>query len=506
MWLVGRLRVLLAALAAASAGALAGCGGDVGDDGGPMAGADVAPASAALFVALNTDFDGDQWQTATDLVERFPAARDSLDDFRQELEEDEDVDFDRDVRPALGSEVAFVLLDFESEDIVFLTQPEDEQRLRALVDKADDAVAEEVDGWWIVAESQEVIDRFKEARGGDSLADAEAFDATTGALPDEALATVYVNGDELTPLLDASGTSEDDRAALACSLGDAGVPSMAFSLGAEDDGARLSGAVRAQNLAAPEEGGSELAGDVEAGALLFVSVRGLGDQLRETFRCLREADDEFNEQLAQAELFLGVSLEEDLLPLFEEETAIVVYPPADGAAAESAALPFAIPTTALVTEVEDEAEALATADRIAERVTSLIDGPEVEEFDIGGVEARRLETGGEVDVYYATFDGKLVVATSEEGIAAAQGEGASLEDDEGYSAARDAAETPNETTGFWYADLADGIDYVLDIYRSTEGEAPPAEVLESLEPLRSLFLWSETDDDVYGFEGFLEIE
>jgi hypothetical protein len=315
-----------------------------------------------------------------------------------------------------------------------------------------------------------------------------------------------MNGVDLTPLLDASGTSEDDRAALACSLGDAGVPSMAFSLGAEDDGARLSGAVRAQNLAAPEEGGSELAGDVEAGALLFVSVRGLGDQLRETFRCLREADDEFNEQLAQAELFLGVSLEEDLLPLFEEETAIVVYPPADGAAAESAALPFAIPTTALVTEVEDEAEALAAADRIAERVTSLMDGPEVEEFDIGGVEARRLETGGEVDVYYATFDGKLVVATSEEGIAAAQGEGASLEDDEGYSAARDAAETPNETTGFWYADLADGIDYVLDIYRSTEGEAPPAEVLESLEPLRSLFLWSETDDDVYGFEGFLEIE
>jgi hypothetical protein len=500
-----RLAAPLAIVSAALAMA-AGCGGDGGGGGGQTGGADVAPATAALFLALNTDFEGDQWQTAVDLVDRFPAGREALDTFRQDLEEQEDVDFEQDVRPALGPEVALVLLGFEDEDAVLMTQPEDEEKLQALVEKSEGAVAEEIDGWWVVAESQEILDRFKDARGDDSLADTEAFDRTTGALPDETLATLYVNGEQLTPLLEASGTSEEEMAALECSLGDAGIPSMAFSLGAEDDGARLSGAIRAQNLAVPEEGGAELAGEVAGGALVFASFRGLGDQLRGTLRCLREADEEFNEQLGQAELFLGVSVEEDILPLFEEETAIVVYPPSEDAAAEATELPFEIPTAALVTQVEDEAEALETADELAEQAASLADGAEVEELDIGGVEARRVETG-EVDVYYAAFDGKLVVATNEEGIEAAQGGGESLSDDEDYAGAREAAGPPDETTGFWYADLADGVDYVLDIYSETEGEDVPAEVEESLEPLRSLFLWTETEgDDVYSFEGFLEIE
>jgi len=503
---VPRLAVLVVALTAALAVAGAGCGGDGGGGGGPTGGADVAPASAALFIAINTDFEGDQWQTASELVDRFPAARDALESFREDFEEEEDVDFDQDVRPALGPEVDVVVLDLEDEDAVVMTQPEDEEKFQELVDKAEDSVAAEIDEWWVVAESQEVLDRFEDEQGGDSLADADLFEQTTGALPDEALATVYLNGEELTPLLEASGTSEEDRAALECALGDAGIPSMAFSLAAEDDGARLSGAVRAENLAVPEEGGSELAGEIEAGALLFVSVRGLGDQLRETFRCLRDADEEFNEDLAQAELFLDVSLEEDILPLFEEETAVVVYPPSDDAEPQDSELPFEIPTAALVTQVDDEGEALETADQLAEQVASFTDGAEVERVDVGGVEARRVETGGAVDVYYAAFDGRLVVATTEDGLAAVQGDGDSLSDDEDYASAREAAGPPDETTGFWYVDLADGIDYFLDVYSSAEGEEPPAEVIESLEPLRSLFLWSETEGDLYSFEGFLEIE
>jgi len=504
---VGRLRVSLVALAAALAVALAGCGGDEGA-GAPADGAEMTPTSAALFVAINTDFEGDQWQAAEDLVTRFPASEDAIASFRKELEND-GLDFEQDVKPALGPEVDIVALtveDLEQEALVGLTRPSDREKFEQLAEQGDEPfVYEFVDDWAVFAQDQTTLDSFLEARDGDSLAEAERFEETTGGLPEEALATVYVSGEAVTEEYEAASTSEE-RAVVECALGDGGIPSMAFALAAEDDGATLSGAIVAPNLAAPEEGDSELAEDVAGDALLFVSVRGLGEQLRDVFRCMRGADEEFNDGLAQAELGLGVSIEEDILPLFDEETAIVVYPPSEGAEPVSPAVPFAIPTAALITQVEDEEQALATADRIAERVTSFADGTEVEVLDIAGVEARRVATGGPVDVFFAVFDGKLVVATSPEGIEAALGDDASLTDDETFSGAREAAGAPNETTGISYVDVADGIDYFLELYESGEGEAVPPDVRENLEPLRSLFFWSETDDDRYTFEGFLGIE
>jgi Protein of unknown function (DUF3352) len=504
---VGRLRVFLVALAAALATALAGCGGE-GDGGAPADGAEMAPATAALFVAINTDFEGDQWQAAEELVTQFPASEDAIASFREELEND-GLDFEQDVKPALGSEVDIVALtveDLEQEALVGLTRPSDREKFEQLAEQGDEPfVYEFVDDWAVFAQDEATIDAFLEARDGDSLAEAERFAETTGGLPEEALATVYVSGEALTEEYEAAATPED-REVVECALGDGGIPSMAFSLGAEDDGARLSGAIVAPNLATPEEAGSELVDEVAGDALVFVSVRGLGEQLRELFRCMRGANEEFNDGLAQAELGLGVSIEEDILPLFGEETAIVVYPPPEGAEPVSPAIPFAIPTAAFVTQVEDEERALATADRIAERVTSLADATEVEVLDIAGVEARRVATGGPVDVFFAVFDGKLVVATSPEGIEAAQGDDARLTDDEAFSGAREAAGAPDETTGISYADVADGIDYFLELYESGESEAIPPDVRGNLEPLRSLFFWSETDDDRYTFEGFLEIE
>jgi uncharacterized protein DUF3352 len=504
---VGRLRVSLVALAAALATALAGCGGE-GDGGAPADGAEMAPATAALFVAIDTDFEGDQWQAAEELVTRFPASEEAIASFREELEND-GLDFEQDVKPALGPEVDIVALtveDLEQEALVGLTRPSDREKFEQLAEQGDEPfVYEFVDDWAVFAQDEATIDAFLQARDGDSLAEAERFEETTGGLPEEALATVYVSGEALTEEYEAAATPED-REVVECALGDGGIPSMAFSLGAEDDGARLSGAIVASNLAAPEEAESELAGEVAADALLFVSVRGLSEQLREVFRCMRGADEEFNEGLAQAELALGASIEEDILPLFDEETAIVVYPSPEGAESASPEIPFPIPTAALVTQVEDTEQALATADRIAERVTSLADGMEVEVVDIGRVEARHVRTGGPVDVYFAAFDGKLVVATSEQGIEAAQGDDRQLADDEAFSGARDAAGAPDETTGSSFVDVADGIDYFLDLYASAEGDGVPPDVRENLEPLRSLFFWSETDDDLYTFEGFLEIE
>ena len=115
--------------------AAAGCGGGDGDLG---SGADVAPRSTAVFVSIDTDFEGGQWQAAEDLIAKFPDGREALRDLPRELEQ-EDVDFERDVKPAVGPEVDLVLLDLEDEDAsVVLTQPAEEGKGRELVRKGDE--------------------------------------------------------------------------------------------------------------------------------------------------------------------------------------------------------------------------------------------------------------------------------------------------------------------------------------------------------------------------------
>ena len=499
---VGHFRTL-AALAAAFFLAAGGCGG--GDEGDLGSGADVAPASAALFISMDTDFEGGQWRTAERLLEKFPGGREAAQEILREIEED-DVDFERDVKPALGPETDVVVLDLEGEAAVLLTQPPDEAKFRELVRKGDEpSVLEEIDGWTAVARTQEILDRFKKARADQSLADDDAFDEAMQKLPEEAIAKVFLNGRAVSDQLRSDpDVTPNERAAFDCFLSGEGVPSFAFALAAEDDGARVSGAYRADAEDGVEGYEAELARELPAGALLYASFRNLADRTRDFLRCAGESDDGFDRQLAQVELALGVSIEEDILPLLEDEGAIAVYEPAGSRLAQNTGGPE-IPTASLVAKVKDEADALSVADRIARRAGAFVDGLEVEDVDVDGVSAKRVSIAGQGALFYAAFDGMLVVTSTEEGISGLQGDGPRLSDDEVYTGAREAAGAPGETTGFAYANIHDAVGYFFSFFEPA-GADVPEDARENLEPLRSVFFWGETDGDTHTFEGFVEIE
>jgi hypothetical protein len=72
-------RLLLLVLALGVALAVAACGSSgsgesAGADVGTVAGADVMPQGTAALVAIDTDAEGEQWQAAEALAQRFPAA------------------------------------------------------------------------------------------------------------------------------------------------------------------------------------------------------------------------------------------------------------------------------------------------------------------------------------------------------------------------------------------------------------------------------------------------
>ncbi|MBD0291285.1 MAG: DUF3352 domain-containing protein [Thermoleophilia bacterium] len=484
-------RFLVAVLALALAAGAAACGG--GSAGGAASSsAALVPANTALFALVDTDFDGEQWQAAHALLAKFPDGESALRKALAELERGGNVDFERDVKPALGPELGIAALDLGDDDAaVFLTQPRDPAKLRALVRKGDDpGVAVELeDGWWAAAESQGVLERFEKAREGDRLDGTDAWEDATRDLPEDALVTLYVRGDALVARANAEGGlgAEGDEL-LSCFFPDGRMPSVGAAVVAEEDGLRLVAGAKAKVEGASNEE-SSLAGELPGGALAFFSGHGIGEQLRGALRCASDASEDVTRGLAQAELALGVSLDEDLLPLFAGETALAVYPAEGGAQAGAGRPPAAV---LLATDVEDEARAREVADRLAARASAFLDGVTVTDVDIAGIRAKRVNVRGEASFFYAVFDGKLVLSSSAEGIEGLRGDGPRLDEDEAFSNARERAGAPDETSGLAYVDVARALRLAL---ASPFGSDLPPDARANLEPLRSLLFWSVRDGD-----------
>lgn len=486
------MRAFLSLVPLALAVVLAGCGGDA--ERGAGSGADVVPVSTSVFVALETTIEGDQWQAAQMLARRLPAARRPLALARRELEQ-HGIDFDRDVTPALGPEVDLAVLGRGrgEETWLLLTQPRDERKLAQLLARAKgELVSTQADGWTVIAESREDLRRFERERGDGSLGGSDEFEAATDDLPDDALVTGYVSGRAtMESLASALPRRQGATDALAALLPGRAFPSLGFTVRGEEGGVRLDAGYPLEGEDAPEAFEPALPSELPAGAAVFLSFADLRDYVRGALRREGDANEEFDRSVAEAELALGVSLEEDVLPLLEGEGALVAYP-------DRTPRPRSRPaslTISLVLAVDDEERALATIDRIARRAAALVRGVALAKTEVGGVEATRVSFRG-CELYYAVVRGKLVVTTRRAGIALVGAEGTKLSEDESYRDARQAAGAPREAAAFAYAEP----------HALAAAHDAPRRFREDLEPLGSLFAFASSEDDRLHIEGFLPID
>jgi hypothetical protein len=472
-----------------------GGGGATGQAGGEAAG--VVPADVALYVSVDTDFEGDQWQAASDLIRKFPGGEEAFRNLLSDFEQQEDVSFEQDVKPALGPEVAFVALDFESGDFVALTQPEDRAKLQALLDKGEQpTVSEEVEGWTVVAERQEVIDRFKQLRAQGRLAGSEAFQDAMDGLEGGSLVSLYVAGDALAAA--AASDPAFSQQGFDAFFPGGKPPSIGAILQAEDNGARLEGQaifagdVTQSGLVAPSYE-AKLPDAVPDGVLAYLSFNDLEAQFSAFRDGLSQLEPDFDRQLGQAEGFLGVSLEEDIAPLFAGEGAVYVRRGAP------------IPEITLLTTVEDEQKAVGTLDDLVTGLGSFLPVQEPTRVQIAGVEARELPLQPPFSLFYAAFDGALVVTTSGQGIADLRESGDHFADEEAFKDAADTAGLPEETSGWGYVDLGEVLPLLLDFAAVADTGVPP-EARGNTEPLKSLVFWSTAEDRTATFSLFLGID
>jgi hypothetical protein len=474
---MSRLALVLAAAALVLFAAGCGEGSSPG-----AAGASVAPASSQVFVSVDTSFDSANWSAGRQLVGRFPDGDRAVELILGELGE-KGVDFEDDVKPALGPETDFVALDVAGQGkVVGLTQPDDAAKLDALLAKSDEPlVSREIDGWVAFSDSQANLDEFARLQAGGTLEGDGAYQKVSGEVADDGIATVYVAGTALdsTPLGDLFGSD---------------TPSLALSLDPQEDGIHLEGAASpATGDLFSDEFSAELPGQVPGGAFLYAGANDLERQLGALRDVLAEVAPGMERDIGRAEAQIGVSLDEDVFPLFSAESALYMRPG------------FPIPEVTIVTQVDDEQGALAVLDKLAGEVAEYYGTADLESVDIDGVQAKELAVNQFFSVFYAGFDGKLVITTSREGIADLRSGDGRLAGDEAFKDAIEAAGMPDETTGFLYVDLDQALP-VLSGLMGFSGQATPDWLDRNLEPLQSLVLYGERDADVARLVGLLSIQ
>jgi hypothetical protein len=454
----------------------AGCGGTETSE--PSAAAEAVPASAAAYLSFDADLGSGQWKQVESLVERFPDGGRVLPMIRSQFEE-EGVDFEHEVEPAVGPTVELVWLDFRTDDFVALTQPDDDEKLRELARKADEPLfVAQIAGWSALAESDALLDRFRAELQDGSLADDADFRAAQSELPGETLASVYVDGERAT-------------SALRDALADAGRPTAqldvfgrlvagAAAIEAADDGFRLTGYVRSEGAPPELTDVGALFGEVPADAFFAVNFRGPQ---------LDAGDVPSSPELDELERQLGLSLSE-LASLFEGEGVLYVR-----------SLAGILPELTLLLEPPDADVAKSRLDTL----TAKLPGERTQET-IDGIVATTVQFG-RFTLVYAAFDGRLVLTTLPSGISALRGGGDKLVDEERYRSAVDAAGIGDDEDVVLYADLEKVVALLEQLGGAgTDQSRISPEVDRNLQPLRALVASLGANGDETTFKLFLEIE
>ena len=486
------MRLVRIGLLAALVLAVSGCGAK--DESATTGGAKVVPASVPVFVAIDSDLSSDQWRQLDGLLDKFPAHDDLVAELRSSIMEDSRLDYEDDVKPALGDEVDLVWLDFrnDGENVVAVTKPKDEGAFRRMLEKGnstgDELLCEETDGWFVCSDSQAKIDRFQALPGDEKLADDELYKDALAELPDDSLVHVYARGESIVEALKDFAVPGSPLPLSA----DQRPEYFSAALAAEGDGLRLVGAGRAAQApeSQPQPFESTLLDVVPDDAVAFLTFKG-GDEYERQLQEL-EKNDTYRMGVKEFEQMLGIPLS-SLLELFESEVGLYVRPGSP------------IPEVTLLIEAPDEQESLKRVNSAVTALTkSMPTQPCHAPTEEAGVAVRCVDLG-EVELRTAAFDGKVVVTIGQGAIAKLRDDGDKLADDEGFTDARDAAGMPAESVGFMWLDLEDGIPMVLGLASATGGSIP-AEIRENLEPLGSFLAWADSDGRSGSFTAFLQID
>ena len=405
---MGAMRAAVAALAAGLLLVVSGCGSS-GTTTSANLGRDAAalvPPDAIAFVSVDGNLNSDQWRRLDELTRGLQLRTRVLDQVHRALRQAQ-LDFNQDVRPAIGNELDVAVLGLEGgkPEAIVLAQPENVNKLRSLVAAYDQHAegyrVEQVADWSVVADSQEAFDKVRQAESGRSLAGVPWFQDASDQVSGNALARAYASGDALRALPGAIGGL----------IRAGGSPRWVAARFAVEQGAVRLELHMGSPSPAPTPYSPQLLRDVPSGAVLAVSFKNLDRPLGRL-----AADPALRGSLHQLERYLGVPFAR-LAPALAGEGAFYVLPGT------------LLPIFAL--------EVVSPHPQSAARVLHTV------------VTRLRVKTWNIIPLRVARYGTRVVLTDAPTTLRTT---GASLVDDQAYKDALAAAGVPDQVTFLAYAD------------------------------------------------------
>jgi hypothetical protein len=408
------------------------CGGD---EPPPQTAIRLVPETALVYAHFSTDAGRDANERAGELLGRFSTFERQRDSILQRLSGSPNpVSFERDVEPWLGDQGVFALLESGTATAgsLVIVEVDDEEKAQAFLGRnprqpgfreyKGERIAQYgtvnvafKNGFMVIGQGpsvQAALDRGNER--GDSLDETPTYRRASRDLPAGRVLHAYATADGLRRLLIPQG---DVVGALASLLDQPSLQAVSLSMQAVDDGARvttrsaLDPRAKADPLTAFEPA---LLGDVPEDTLAYFGVTGISDVLGRVIGAAAGGGGDVTGLLQQLRRQLdreaGGRLERDLLRLFDQEVAVVL----------SRATPA--PILALMTRAPDEARTRETLQRLQAPLAKLLtprgeEAPRWRAEDFGGgARGATLATPVGASLSYAVVDGRLVMATSPDGV------------------------------------------------------------------------------------------
>jgi hypothetical protein len=440
-----------------------------------------------VFLAIDTDLDSSQWQTVNELANKFPDKQKAIDSIKQQLTKN-GLDWEEDLKPALGPELDVVMLDLAHPgETVALLQPknqgafEDAVRKGNAADPSNKLVYKQFHGWTVVSDKLAAIDAFMQA--SDSAKRTLSEDKTFSSAMDKAgdsMLSAYVNGAQLMAAARKFGGA--DAGSYLKKLGT--LDWLRMTMRAKSDGIAWDTTVHGtpgtafKNVAVNGLDGS-LEKLVPKDALLYLAFHGSkgmldglgGNPILQQFGA-KGLDDTFRQ--------LGTIL--------EGENALYVR----------AAGTKDMPDITFIASPRSGVDGAATLDRILNRYAKEL-GARPHRTTIAGVPARVIcGCAWPVAVRYANVKGKLIVTDFPSGIVFAKSGGKSLTNSQEYKDATSGV--PASPQVVLYVDIHSTIPALRRL-----GEIPP-DVERNLKPLRSAVEYAASRSHEFQVSFFLRIK
>jgi hypothetical protein len=527
------LSVLLAVglLATACGGSKSG-GGGAGAAGTDGNGAAATPQGVLFFGDANIDPGSDAWTKLQALGSKFPGWADTVTQFKTELNSSSDsgATFEQDIRPWLGSEASVAVVSVTPPTtsggemkplVVAYVESKDDAKLEAAIVKGGKVqktgdykgytLYKSTDGQMLaaigknallVATDDANLRRAIDVREGDApaLADSQTYKDALAKLPKDNLAVGYVDGASIAQLVQlafAQSQSSDMPAPSAAQLQKAldqlkALQSMAFSVGAEDNGFRFRSVI-SYDANAAKQAGLDLSGHtfspslldrVPGNALAYVGFSDIGPRLKQALDQMGTQSPATQQQIQSFETQTGLSLQNDILPLLGGEDGFYVAP---------GGLPVNV---GMLLHPSNPDQAVTTIKKITALVSRF--SPDTRITPVAGGVGEQATVQG-MTVQWRR-DGDVIGIGNSPTVGSAQT--TKLSDAADYTQLRDQAGLPDKVAELIYVNIPGAMNLAGSFGQSSSDP----KVQQNAQHVGGLLIWATSDEDSVTADAFLQVK